>query len=94
MKFYKIVLSNKEEFEIDETEFNKVLAGLNSGSFVKIKQGIFNPSFVVMVVPIKKETEKVIKGRIDEKTGKFVADVYEEKLPLIENKFEEIKKLV
>ena len=94
MKFYKIVLSNKEEFEIDETEFEKVLVGLGGGSFVKIKQGIFNPSFVVMVIPIRKEDEKIIKGHIDEKTGKFIADVYEENSPKIKNEFtEDIKKL-
>ena len=93
MKFYKIVLSNKEEFEIDETEFDKVLAGLGSGSFVKIKQGLFNPSFVVMVVPIKKEVETKIEGYIDEKSGKFIATKYERDGPQIKDVFKETKQL-
>lgn len=94
MKFYKIVLSNKEELEIDETEFDKVLAGLGSGSFVKIKQGLFNPSFVVMVIPIKKEPSKKIDGYIDEKSGKFIATTHEETEPEIKNEFtNDIKQL-
>ena len=93
MKFYKIVLSNKEEFEIDETEFEKVLVGLGGGSFVKIKQGIFNPSFVVMVIPIKKEVEKKIEGYVDEETGLFIATTYKETEPEIKNEFSEIKEL-
>lgn len=93
-KFYKIILSTKQEFEIDEEDYQKVEIGLATGSFVKIKQCIINPSYITVIFPIQKEAETEIKGHIDEKTGKFIVTTYKENLPEVKNQFsDDIKNL-
>ncbi len=47
---YLVELSNKREIPIDEDELPRVLAGIKSGNPVKVRQGIFNPSFFVAIV--------------------------------------------
>lgn len=47
---YIVKLSNKAEIQIDEDEVARVVDGLKSGTLVKVRQGIFNPSFFVAVV--------------------------------------------
>ena len=49
MKYF-VQLSNKTEVPIDEDELQNVLTGIQSGSPVKVRQGIFNPSFFVAIV--------------------------------------------
>ena len=83
MKFYNLMLSNKQQFEIDQDDYDKVLEGIRSGDIVKTKQGIFNPSFLVCIIPIEKEGSKIILGHIDEKTSKFIADTYEEDVDVV-----------
>ena len=55
---YIVKLSNKAEIPIDEDEVQRVVEGLKSGTLVKVRQGIFNPSFFVAVV--EDETRKPI----------------------------------
>jgi len=44
---YLVELSSRRSVQIDESEIAKVKESLSSGQFVKVKQGIINPSFVV-----------------------------------------------
>jgi hypothetical protein len=78
MKYYKASLSNKESFILDEQDYTKLVAGMNSGSFVKLKQAIINPSFLVMILPVSEESvmkdilpEREVDGFIDEKDGVY-----------------------
>lgn len=78
MKFFKVFLSNKTEVVLDEVDYDKLVAGMNSGSFVKLKKAIINPSFISHILPIKQDealrNEKIeggVKGYIDEETGVF-----------------------
>ena len=52
MKYYKAMLSNKESIYLDEQDFEKLMAGMTSGSFVKLKKAIVNPSFVITLLPV------------------------------------------
>lgn len=47
---YLVQLSNKTKIPIDEDELQNVLAGIQAGNPVKVRQGIFNPSFFVTIV--------------------------------------------
>lgn len=49
-KCYEIVLSTKDRIKCDGDELWKVIEGIQSGSIVKLKQGILNPSFYVSIV--------------------------------------------
>lgn len=91
MKFYKIILSSRNEVIIDDEDFEKLKAGMNTGSFVKLKKAIVNPSFVQVVVPIDQkeavESEiqpEKIEGFIDtDKDGKPVFRVTSRKPGII-----------
>jgi len=45
---YILNLSNTS-IKIDEDEINKILAGINTGQVVVLKQGVFNPSYFVSI---------------------------------------------
>ena len=49
---YKICLSNKSELKIDREELETVTKGMEDGArLIKVKSGIFNPSFIVCIEP-------------------------------------------
>lgn len=50
---YLIQLSSKVEIPIDDDELSIVLEGIKTGSPVKVRQGIFNPSFFVAIIEDK-----------------------------------------
>ena len=50
IKKYKILLSNGVEIKIDEDELSSAMNAVSSGSIGKMRQGIFNPSFLVAIV--------------------------------------------
>jgi len=57
---YKIILSNcKQGITIREEELKSVLAGINSGSIVIVKEGIFNPSYFVGIVEDKERMDEI-----------------------------------
>lgn len=79
MKYYKAILSNKQEFVLDETDYQKVVQGLETGSFVRTKKAVINPSFVVTIFPIQQSEaldtempERKIEGYVDEESGRFI----------------------
>ena len=69
---YIIETSTKTKITIDEADFLKFQTVSPTGSFVKLKQGIINPSFVVSITPTEEKVTKEIVGHIDQKSRKFV----------------------
>jgi len=49
-KCYEVVLSTKDRIKCDADELWRVVEGIKSGSPVKLRQGLFNPSFYVSIV--------------------------------------------
>ena len=47
---YVVKLSDRTEIQIDGEELEAVLTGIRSGNPVRVKQGIFNPSFFTAIV--------------------------------------------
>lgn len=80
MKYYKVVLSNRQEIALDEQDYKKLLQGMDSGSFVRLKKAIINPSYIMAILPIKQsealgeEIPQRIKGHVDEEKGVYVVD--------------------
>lgn len=79
MKYYKVYLSNKESVVIDSADYQKLVTGMSTGSFVQLKNAVVNPSFVSHILPIAEkealETElpaEIIEGYVDEEKGVFV----------------------
>jgi hypothetical protein len=54
---YKIILSNKTEIQIDEDELKFVVEAINTKSMCKVRQGLFNPSFLVAIVEDEQRLE-------------------------------------
>jgi len=77
MKHYKVYLSSGEPVTIDEDDLIKIEQNLSTGNLIRLKKGIINPSFVVLIIPTRKEEDieeenRVTEGYIDEKTGKYI----------------------
>ncbi len=90
---YEIIMSKGEKIRIDEDDLKKVKNNL-SASLIQVKQGIINPSFMVMIVPTN-EPDKVLKPIYeeggDERTMKMVG---EEEVNVLGDKMsEDVKKL-
>ena len=63
MRRYKIILSNTKEFiTIREDELNKVLRGIQERSPVVTREGIFNPSYLVAILPNYEREKTVAEG--------------------------------
>ena len=69
---YRLQLSNKSEFELDEEDYQVVSKAMGSGGFAQLKQAIINPSFIVAIIPQRTEPEKKIEGYFDEEKRKFI----------------------
>lgn len=91
---YIIQLSNKTEIEIDEADFEKFTQNSASGSLIKLKRGIVNPSFVVSIIPSSaRTTKRELEGYIDEVSGNYVV-TKDERVPYkLTDEFSEVKKL-
>ena len=72
MKYYKIYLSNKQSVVIEENEFEAIEGAMSSGTFVRAKKAIINPSFVVSVVPIT--AEEALEGEPRPKVEGYIKD--------------------
>ena len=57
---YLIELSNKTKIAIDPEELDSVIQGIKSGFPVKVKQGIFNPSFFICIVKDEKRIMEIM----------------------------------
>lgn len=64
---YLIQLSNKQSIQIDQDELSIVLKGIQKGYPVKVKQGIFNPSFFICIVEDIKRTITVLESNRNNK---------------------------
>lgn len=87
MKFYKIILNTKQFIEIDEDDFEKIKKEMGSGNLIKVKQGIVNPSYIVAILPIEKDKEKIVKGYIDPIKNVFVVEEEEERDFVLQDEF-------
>lgn len=79
MKYFKVFLSNRQEVALDEADYEKLLAGMASGSFVRLKKAVLNPSFISHILPIAQNealagetTDCKINGYVDEERGVYV----------------------
>jgi len=50
LKPYLVQLSNKQTIKITSDELEAITSGVKSGSMIRLRQGIINPSFIVAVV--------------------------------------------
>lgn len=75
----KIILSNKSEIKIDDDELPTVIEGIQRGRPIKVRQGIFNPSFFVSIVPDRDRIEEFLSPSNNRQP-----------LPLLNNVFEGI----
>ncbi len=71
---YDLLLSKGQSIKIDEEDLQKIRTNISS-NLIQVKQGIFNPSFMVMIVPTK-EPDVIIEKSAKEIEGRAV---YEEK---------------
>lgn len=55
---FKVILSTKTEIKCDKEEIKRVIEGIGTGSIIKVRQGLINPSFIVAVV---EDTERRLK---------------------------------
>lgn len=51
---FKVILSTKTEVQCDRDEIQRVIEGIKTGSIIKLKQGLINPSFIVAIVEDEK----------------------------------------
>ena len=47
---YKAILSTKHEVKLDPNEIDVVMKGAGSGTFIRVRQGLINPSYLVAIV--------------------------------------------
>lgn len=86
MRLYKIILSTRQEFEIDAEDFEKVQQAVATGNLVRTKRAIFNPSYLVCILPVERREREETEGYIDERRGVFVV-TGKRKVPLVEDGF-------
>jgi hypothetical protein len=58
---YVIKMSAGVDIHIDASEVEKVMTGLKTGNSVKVRQGIFNPSFYVAIVEDRQRIESELR---------------------------------
>ena len=80
---YLIELSNKREIPIDGDELLNVIEGIKTGSPVKVRQGIFNPSFFVAIVEDQERAPYQVYGEKEPKERPNLQDIFD-KTGLIE----------
>lgn len=60
IKAYKVILSTKHEIKLDSDEINSILEGIRSGDIIRIRQGLFNPSYFVAVIEDTERKERFL----------------------------------
>lgn len=87
---YEIIMSKGEKIKIDEADLAKLQENIKA-PFVRVKQAIINPSFLVMIVPTNQPDVKVEKIAKEE-YGKAVYEENEVKV-LADLMSSEVKRL-
>ncbi len=64
---YDLILSKGHTIKIDEEDLAKIQVNISS-NLIRVKQGIFNPSFMVMITPTNEPD--IIKKPIIDSSGK------------------------
>jgi hypothetical protein len=96
MKFYKIILSSKHEVVVDEDDYGKIEQGIASGSLIKTKTALINPSFLVAVIPEEVKPKVIEEGKMvmDENGHKvFKVTGQKEVYPILPDMFSKQKKI-
>lgn len=89
---YEVIMSKGEKIKIDEEDLVKIKENL-SANLIRVKQGIINPSFMVMIVPTN-EADVISKPivEIDESSGVAVQTGVE-RIAVLADKMSDVKKL-
>jgi hypothetical protein len=66
MKFYRVILG-KHEIVVDEDDYSKIENGIKTGSLIKTKTALINPSFLVAIIP------EEVKPKVEQQ-GEFITD--------------------
>lgn len=88
---YKLILSKGAEIKIDEEDLAVIKRDISS-TLIKVKQGIFNPSFMVMIVPTN-EADVIEKYKMDTSGSTAIITGTEEVKVLADLMSNETKKL-
>lgn len=59
-KAFIVEMSTRSIVRIDSDEVTRVLEGIATGSVIRVRQGIINPSYIVSVIQDKERTEKFL----------------------------------
>lgn len=89
-------MSSKERVVIDEVDYEKLLRGMHSGSFVQLKNAVINPSFISHITPVSEKQaleveapQGTLKGHVDLERGVYVVteEVAPEDVMVLTDKF-------
>lgn len=83
-------MSKGEKIKIDEEDLVKIKENI-SANLIRVKQGIINPSFMVMIIPTN-ESDVVTKPIIDS-TGDNARVIGSEEIKVLSDKMSDIKRL-
>lgn len=89
---YEVIMSKGSAIRIDEEDLKHIKENISS-TLIRVKEGIINPSFMVMIVPTKEED--VIIRKITEIGEDRIARITgEERIPKLSDLMsDEVKKL-
>lgn len=87
---YEITMSKGEKIKIDEEDLVKIKENL-SANLIRVKQGIINPSFMVMITPTN-EPDVIIKQEYWQE-GDTMKVVGQTEVKVLADKMSEFKKL-
>lgn len=90
---YIIELSNGSKIKLDSDELPNVIEGIQRKAVVKIRQGLFNPSFFVCVVEDKERVTELRNYNDRNKTEIAEGRMTSGKFASLKNIFQELKLL-
>lgn len=88
---YELILSRGEKIRIDEDDLKHIKENI-SANLIVIKQGMINPSFLVMIVPTN-EPDVVSKPTFDTEGSTAKVTGFEERKVLADLMGSEVKRL-
>lgn len=71
MKIYTAHLSNKQQVKMDQEDFDKVFREMGRATFIKVKEAIINPSFLVTITVQEVDIQAEPTGYFDEEARIF-----------------------
>ena len=86
---YKAIMSSGDPIRIERDEMDRLLKAAGTGSFVRVRQGVINPSFLVSIVVDKSREMQYATGPRSEAQclGLMpLRDIFTQTHPLLEPK--------